>query len=292
MSPRVGRVFLVGAGPGDPGLLTLKGKWCLEASDVVVYDALVDTRLLDYAPPDAARVYAGKRDGHHSRPQEEINALLVGYARQGLTVTRLKGGDPFIFGRGGEEGLALGEAGIPFEVVPGVSAGLAVPAYAGIPITHRDVAAAVTFVTGHEHAGKGSGQVRWDALAASPGTLVIFMGLRTLPEIARRLVENGRPPATPAAVIRWGTTEAQVTVTGTLEDIAERAQVSGLGPPALVVVGDVVALRDRLRWFPEPWSAPTRRAADEAALPLLAWEGSGQSGGLGGLLVPSGPRAV
>lgn len=247
----LGKVFLVGAGPGDPELLTLKGKRCLEASDVVVYDALVDKRLLDLAPPGAALIYAGKREGHHSRPQEEVNALLVQHARAGLTVTRLKGGDPFVFGRGGEEALALAEAGVPFEVVPGVSAGIAVPAYAGIPVTHRNVAAAVTFVTGHERADTDASRIRWESLGRVGGTLVFFMGLRTLPEIARRLMENGRPPETPAAVIQRGTTERQVTVTGTLRDIARRAREAGLEPPALVVVGEVVRLREALAWLEE-----------------------------------------
>jgi uroporphyrin-III C-methyltransferase/precorrin-2 dehydrogenase/sirohydrochlorin ferrochelatase len=255
-TPAPGRVYLVGAGPGDPGLLTVKGKQCLEASDVVIYDALVDKRLLDHSRPGALLIYAGKREGHHSRPQEEINALLVQYARLGLTVTRLKGGDPFVFGRGGEEALALVEAGIPFEVVPGVSAGLAVPAYAGIPITHRHYAAAVTFVTGHERTDQDSSRVRWDELGSEHGTLVFFMGVRNLPEIAARLLENGRSPETPAAVIEWGTTEHQVTVTAPLADIARRAREAGIGPPALVVVGEVVSLRDRLQWFPEPWAAP------------------------------------
>ena len=248
---RPGTVYLVGAGPGDPGLFTLKGKCCLEASDVVIYDALVDKRLLEHAKPGASVIYAGKREGHHSRAQEEINGMLVRYARAGCTVTRLKGGDPFVFGRGGEEALALAEAGIPFEVVPGVSAGVAVPAYAGIPVTHRDVAAVVTFVTGHERTDADLSAIRWDNLGSAQGTLVFFMGLRNLPEIARRLMDTGRGPETPAAVIEWGTTEHQRTVTGTLGDIVEQARTAGLDPPALVVVGEVVALRDRLHWFEE-----------------------------------------
>jgi uroporphyrinogen III methyltransferase/synthase len=199
-------------------------------------------------------VYAGKREGNHSRPQEEINALLIQYARVGLTVTRLKGGDPFLFGRGGEEALALVEAGIPFEVVPGVSAGLAVPAYAGIPVTHRHLAAAVTFVTGHERTDRDVSAVRWDNLGPDHGTLVFFMGVRNLPEIARKLVDNGRPAHTPAAIIEWGTTDRQATIVGTLADIASRAEAAGVEPPALFVVGEVVALREQLRWFPEAWT--------------------------------------
>jgi uroporphyrin-III C-methyltransferase/precorrin-2 dehydrogenase/sirohydrochlorin ferrochelatase len=249
-----GRVYLVGAGPGDPELLTLKGRHCLEAADVVLYDALVDKRLLDYAKPGAILIHVGKREGHHGQAQEEINDLLVHYGRGGFTVVRLKGGDPFMFGRGGEEALTVREAGIPYEVVPGVTAGLAVPAYAGIPVTQRNVAATVTFVTGHERTGKDVSQVCWEALGGDAGTLVFFMGLRNLPEIATRLVEQGRPPTTPVAVIEWGTTERQVTVTGTLSDIVRRAAAAGLDPPALIVVGDVVSLRERLRWFPEPWA--------------------------------------
>lgn len=249
MSVAPGTVYLVGAGPGDPGLLTLKGKGCLERSDVVVYDALVDKHVLEYAAPGAQMIYAGKREGHHSRSQEEINALLVQFARVGLTVTRLKGGDPFVFGRGGEEALALAEAGIPFEVVPGVTAGVAVPAYAGIPVTHRNTAAVVTFVTGHERTDRDVSAIRWDNLGPGHGTLVFFMGLRNLPEIAAHLVRHGRPADTPAAVIEWGTTEFQRVVTGTLADIAPRVQEAGLAPPALIVVGEVVALRDALRWY-------------------------------------------
>jgi uroporphyrinogen III methyltransferase/synthase len=246
-----GTVYLVGAGPGDPGLFTLKGKQCLERSDVVIYDALVDKRLLDYARPGAMVIYAGKREGHHSRPQEEINALLVQWARAGLTVTRLKGGDPFVFGRGGEEALALAEAGVPFEVVPGVTAGVAVPAYAGIPVTHRNLSAVVTFVTGHERTGADVSTIRWDNLGPGHGTLVFFMGLRNLALIAARLVEAGRPPDTPVAVIEWGTTDFQRTVTGTLADIAALARDAGFDPPALIVVGEVVGLRPALRWFGE-----------------------------------------
>jgi uroporphyrin-III C-methyltransferase len=246
-----GKVFIVGAGPGDPDLLTLKGKRCLEAADVVVYDALVDKRLLQLCRHNATLIYAGKRDSRHSRPQEEINAILISEARAGRIVTRLKGGDPFIFGRGGEEALALAEARIPFEVVPGVSAGIAVPAYAGIPLTHRDVAAQVTFVTGHECVKRDGSSIDWDSLARSPGTLVFFMGLKNLPHIAEALVAHGRPPETRAAVIQWGTTEHQVTVTGTLADIVERARTAALEPPALVVVGEVVRLAEAIRWFPE-----------------------------------------
>jgi len=243
-----GIVYLVGAGPGDPDLLTLKGRRCLAMADVVVYDALVDKQLLDWARPGAEMVYAGKREGHHSRPQDEINAILIMHARAGQIVTRLKGGDPFVFGRGGEEAAALSEAGVAFEVVPGVSAANAVPAYAGIPLTHRDFGPDVTFVTGHE--GTQGERVRWDLLAVA-STVVFFMGLSNLASIASRLVAGGRDPATPCAVISFGTTDRQETVVGTLDTIAERVTRRGIGPPALIVVGEVVSLRERLQWFPE-----------------------------------------
>lgn len=243
-----GKVYLVGAGPGDPGLLTLRGRQCLEEADVVVYDALVDKRLLEHLRPGAEAIYAGKREGHHSRPQEEINALLIGRARAGQVVARLKGGDPFVFGRGGEEAQALAAAGIPFEVVPGVSAGWAVPAYAGIPLTHRAVGPDVTFVTGHE--GRDTPRVRWDLLAGA-STVVFFMGLTNLPRIVERLVGHGRDPATPTAVIAAGTTERQTTVVAPLGEIVAAVRARGLAPPALIVVGEAVRLRDELRWWPE-----------------------------------------
>jgi len=243
-----GMVYLVGAGPGDPGLLTLKGRECIERAEVVVYDALVDKRLLEHMRPGAEAIYAGKREGHHSRPQEEINGILVSRGRVGQIVTRLKGGDPFLFGRGGEEAAALAAAGVPFEVVPGVSAGIAVPAYAGIPLTHRECGPDVTFVTGHE--GRDSSRVRWDLLAGA-STVVFFMGLTNLPRIASRLVGAGRDPATPAAVISFGTTDRQETVVGTLVTIADEVRRRCVGPPALVVVGEVVRMRESLRWFAE-----------------------------------------
>jgi len=241
-----GIVYLVGAGPGDPGLLTLKGRDCIERADAVVYDALADKRLLEHMRPGAEAIYAGKREGHHSRPQEEINALLVARARAGQVVTRLKGGDPFMFGRGGEEAAALAAAGVPFEVVPGVSAGLAAPAYAGIPLTHREFGPDVTFVTGHE--GRDAARVRWDLLAGA-STVVFFMGLGNLPRIASRLVDAGRDPATPVAVISFGTTDRQETVSGTLATIVEAVARRRVGPPALVVVGEVVRMRESIRWF-------------------------------------------
>lgn len=246
-----GKVYLVGAGPGDPDLLTLRGKRCLEAADVVVYDALVDTRLLDFCRPGARRIYAGKRDGHHSRPQEEINGILVREARRGRTVIRLKGGDPFIFGRGGEEAQALVAADVSYEVVPGVSAGMAAPAYAGIPLTHRDYPPEVAFLTGHESVGRREPAIHWEKYARSSATLVIFMGLHNLRKIADALLEHGRDPRCPAAVIQCGTTAGQLTVAGTLKEIAEQAAAAALRPPALIVIGEVVRLRETLQWFQE-----------------------------------------
>jgi uroporphyrinogen III methyltransferase/synthase len=243
-----GTVALVGAGPGDPGLITVRGLELLRRAHVVVYDRLVHPSLLDEAPR-ARRIFAGKASGHHTLPQERINALLIMHAKRGRRVVRLKGGDPFVFGRGGEEADALARAGIPFQVVPGVSSAVAVPAYAGIPLTHRGVASSFAVVTGHEEAGKRESSVDWARLARSVDTLVILMGLESLPRVARELIAHGRPAATPAALVRWGTTEIQETVVGTLADIAVRAARARLEPPVVVVVGDVVALRDRLQWF-------------------------------------------
>ncbi len=246
--PAKGTVYLVGAGPGDPELLTVKGRRLLEAADTIVYDALVDPSLLDLCRPTAARIFVGKRDSRHTLPQAEINERLVEEARAGRIVVRLKGGDPFVFGRGGEEAEALGQAGIPYEIVPGVSAGVAVPAYSGIPLTHRDFTSEVVFLTGHSCASSPSA-VDWDRYAKSPATLVIFMGLHNLKAIAKTLVEGGRDPECPAAVIENGTTNTQRTVVGPLCRIADEAEAAALKPPALIVVGEVVGLRDKLTWF-------------------------------------------
>ncbi len=242
-------VFLVGAGPGDPDLFSLKGVRCLREADVVLYDRLVDPSLLSYAPPGAELVYVGKRSAQHTVPQDGINQLIVDHALQGKTVVRLKGGDPFIFGRGGEEALALREAGLDYEVVPGVSAGYGVPAYAGIPVTHRGLTSHVTFVTGHEDPTKEEAHIDWDKLASDVGTLVIFMGVKNLPRVVEKLMERGRPGDTPIALIRYGTLPEQRTVTGTLRDIVDKVAVAKLRPPAITVIGDVVSLRERLHWF-------------------------------------------
>jgi len=244
-----GKVWLVGAGPGDPGLITMAGVACLAGAEVVVYDRLVDRRLLDLAPPEAERISVGKAASSHSLAQEEINDLLVAKARGGKTVVRLKGGDPYVFGRGGEEAEALVAAGIPFEVVPGVTSAVAVPAYAGIPVTHRRMASSFAVVTGHEDPTKGESSIDWEHLAKGVDTLVFLMGGANLGGIARRLVECGRTPDTPTAVVRWGTTPHQQTVTGTLADIADRVAKAGLTPPVVTVVGEVAALRDKLRWY-------------------------------------------
>jgi uroporphyrinogen III methyltransferase / synthase len=239
-------VYLVGAGPGDPGLLTLRGRELLERCQAVVYDALADERVVAMAGA-ADRYHAGKRAGSHAMTQSEINELLVELAGRHDCVVRLKGGDPFVFGRGGEEGLALHAAGVPFEVVPGISSALAVPAYAGIPVTQRGTAAQLTVVTGHEDASREASALDWAQLAAAPGTLVFLMGVRSLAENVRRLIEHGRDPATPAAVISNGTRPSQRTVTAPLDSIAEAA--AGLPAPAVTLVGEVAALHRELSWF-------------------------------------------
>jgi uroporphyrinogen III methyltransferase / synthase len=242
-------VYLVGAGPGNAGLLTLRAVECLARADFVLYDRLVPERLLDHAPPTAERVCVGELPGCHPERWPHIHRALIDAARQGKCVVRLQGGDPFLFGRGGEEAEALREAGIPYEVVPGVTAGLGACAFAGIPLTHRRHASAVAFVTGHEHPGKPGSLLDWDALARFPGTLVIFMGIARLPQIAQALVERGKSPETPAAVIHRGTVGSQRTVEAPLHRLAEAVQQAGLTAPSLVVIGAVAALRPQLAWF-------------------------------------------
>lgn len=241
------KVFLIGAGPGDPGLLTLKARDILASADVVVYDALAASALLAYAQPNAELIYVGKVADNHALPQDAINALLVRTARANKIVARLKGGDPYIFGRGGEEALALLEAGIAFEEVPGVSSAIAAPAYAGIPLTHRGMASSVTIITGHESADKPASVHNWKALAASASTLVFVMGMKNLPDIAANLLEAGLAPTTPAAVIYRGTSTAQRSLLSTLARLPEEA--AEFSNPSVIVVGQVAALRDRLNWF-------------------------------------------
>jgi uroporphyrinogen III methyltransferase/synthase len=244
-----GIVYLVGAGPGDPGLITVRGLACLQKAEVVVCDRLVNQRLLEHAPSGCEIIDVGKTPQKHPIPQREINALLIDRARAGKVVVRLKGGDPFLFGRGGEEAEALAEAGIPFQVVPGITSAIAVPAYAGIPVTHRDFTSTFAVVTGHEDLSKDSSDIDWAKLATGAGTLVFLMAIGNLPAIVAKLMEHGRDPQTPVAVIRWGTEPRQETVTGTLVDIVQRVREAGLQPPAVTVVGDVVRLREKLRWF-------------------------------------------
>ena len=244
-----GKVYLVGAGPGDPGLLTLKGASVLREADVIVYDYLANPELLLQTKTGAELIYVGIH-AEERLSQEQINRLLVERAKQGKRVCRLKGGDPFVFGRGGEEAEYIASSGVPFEIVPGVSAGYAVPAYAGIPLTHRLLSSSVMFVTGHEDPEKeGSSNLNWEGIAHSASTLVFFMGVKNLPQIARNLTRAGRSPSTPAAVIRWGTRGEQQVVSGTLDTIVALARRAGLKPPALTVVGDVVTLRPKLQWF-------------------------------------------
>ena len=248
---QAGIVYLVGAGPGDPQLITLRGAECLRRADVVVYDALVNVRLLELASPHAECVPAGKRHGQRSMTQEAINQLMVERALAGQCVVRLKGGDPFVFGRGGEEAAALRASGMRYEIVPGVTAGVAAPACAGIPVTHRELASAVAFITGHEDPCKTTSTIDWSALARFPGTLVFYMGVSRLAGLAESLTQHGLAADTPVAVIRWGATPAQKSVTGTLSEIAARVHEAGVCAPAVVVVGRVVSLAEQLRWFEE-----------------------------------------
>ncbi len=241
-----GFVVLVGAGPGDPGLMTVRGLAALRRAEVVVYDRLVDPQLLEEAPAAALRIFVGKASGAHTRPQGEINALLVAQARRGRRVVRLKGGDPYVFGRGGEEAEALAAAGISFEIVPGVSSAVAAPAAAGIPLTHRAVASSFAVVTGHEDERRACSRVDWSRLATAVDTLVILMGLENLPRIARSLIDAGRAVETPVALVERGTTNAQRVVIGRLDTIAALVVSAGARSPAVIVVGDVVALRQRL----------------------------------------------
>jgi uroporphyrinogen III methyltransferase/synthase len=255
-----GTVFLIGAGPGDPKLITVGGMEALQRADVVVYDRLAHPKLLDYARADAEQVYVGKQADKHAMTQDGINALLAERAGQGKTVARLKGGDPFVFGRGGEEAEYLRDRYIPYVVIPGVTSAIAAPAYAGIPVTHRDLASSFAVITGHERddrsesgtraPGQAEGRRRWDRIAHAADTLLFLMGVESLEEIVTRLLENGRAPSTPVALVRWGTWAGkQETLTGTLADVVEKVHAAKFQAPAVTVVGDVVTLRERLRWF-------------------------------------------
>ncbi|MFS0725754.1 uroporphyrinogen-III C-methyltransferase [Paenibacillus sp. 1P07SE] len=244
-----GYVYLTGAGPGDPKLITVRGLETIRLAQVLIYDRLVAEELLREAAPDAELLYVGKASGHHTLPQEEINELIASRAARGLTVTRLKGGDPFVYGRGGEEAVYLADRGIPFEVVPGISSCIAAPAYAGIPVTHRRMAASFAVITGHECAGKSGASVDW-TWAAGAETLVVLMGLQQLHSITERLLASGKPPGTPVALIQSGTKSgAQRVVTGRLDRIAELPETSELSSPVTIVIGPVVAMRERIAWL-------------------------------------------
>lgn len=244
-----GKVYLIGAGPGDPGLLGLKAKECLQKADAVVYDRLADPRILAFAGKNAEMIYVGKASANHTMRQPDINKLLVKLAAEGKTVARLKGGDPFVFGRGGEEALELKEAGLPFEFVPGVTSAIAVAEYAGIPVTHRHVATSFAVITGHEDPTKGESTVNWKGLATAVDTLVFLMGVENIEKISSQLIANGRSADCPAAVIRWGTHPEQRTLITSLGRAAADVQAAGLKPPAIFLVGEVVRLREQLQWF-------------------------------------------
>lgn len=244
-----GYVYLVGAGPGDPKLITVKGAECIAKAEVLVYDRLASRRLLTLASPECEMIYVGKSPDRHTLRQEEINEVLVKKGLEGKIVTRLKGGDPFVFGRGGEEAEALLNAGIPYEIVPGVTSAISVPAYAGIPVTHRDLTSSFAVITGHEKPEKNSSAIAWEHLATSHGTLIFLMGMENLGLIANKLMEYGRESTTPVALIQWGTRPEQRTLVGELENIAVRAEQEGFTNPSIIIVGEVVSLRDKLQWF-------------------------------------------
>ncbi len=244
-----GYVYLVGAGPGDPKLITVRGSECIAKADVLVYDRLVSRRLLTLTRPECELIYVGKSPDHHTLGQEEINQLLVTKSLEGKIVTRLKGGDPFVFGRGGEEAEALLAAGIPYEVVPGVTSAIAVPAYAGIPVTHRDFTTSFAVITGHEDPSKNESTIYWEHLAQAHGTLIFLMGMQNLPLIAQKLMENGKTPTTPVAIIQWGTRPEQRTLVGQLATIAQEVQEQGFTNPSVIIVGEVVSMREKLQWF-------------------------------------------
>lgn len=251
-----GIVYLVGAGPGDYRLISLKAVDCLKAAEVVVYDRLADPRILQWAPEEAEYIYVGKASSQHTMKQEDISQLLVDKAKEGKVVVRLKGGDPFVFGRGGEEALLLRENHLPFEIVPGITSAISVPAYAGIPVTHRGVATSFAVVTGHEAENLGESNMRWDKLSTGVDTLVFLMGVANLPHITEQLIRHGRPADTPAAVIRWGTKPEQRVLETTVGTAAEDVAKAGLKPPAVFIVGEVVKLRQKLRWFDDAESRP------------------------------------
>jgi len=242
-------VYLVGAGPGDPGLMTVRAMELITKADVIVYDHLIPEGVLDQSRTDATLIYVGKRHGKHTLPQQQINKLLIAHARSGASVVRLKGGDPFVFGRGGEEALALVDAGIKFEVVPGVTAAIAAAAYAGIPLTHRSLASNVSLIPGHECPDKENSDLDYEALANSRGTLVFYMAVTNLKHICANLIKHGLCGETPAAAVQWGTTTKQRILIGTAETLPTIAMEANLRPPAIVIIGQVVQLQEQLAWF-------------------------------------------
>lgn len=244
----MGKVYLVGAGPGDPELITVKGLRCIQQADVILYDRLVNKELLDYAKPDVELINCGKLPNYHLLQQETINRFLVKYAQKGKTVTRLKGGDPFVFGRGGEEAEACQKAGVPFEVVPGITAGIAAPTYAGIPVTHRDYSSSFAVITGHRKEGEDD-NIKWEAIAKGMDTIAIYMGMKNLPYIRTKLLEHGKSSDTPAALIHWGTSQNQKTVIGTLETIVETAEREQIKNPSMIIIGEVVHFHNKINWF-------------------------------------------
>ncbi len=244
-----GKVYLVGAGPGAEDLISLKAVECIKKADVIIYDFLANKRFLNFAKDSAEKIYVGKKGSCHTLKQPDINRLIVEKALAGNIVTRLKGGDPYIFGRGGEEAEELLKDDIPFEVVPGITAGAAASAYAGIPLTHRDFTSTVAFVTGHERDDSEYSKIHWDKIATGIGTIVFYMGVKNLPNIVKNLIDNGRSPDTPIALVRWGTLPIQKTVVGTLSNIVKKVEEAGLSAPAIIIVGEVVKLRETLRWF-------------------------------------------
>jgi uroporphyrin-III C-methyltransferase len=262
------KVYLVGAGPGDVGLLTLKGREAIEKADCIIYDRLVNPALLDFANSEAELIYAGKQGSKHGIKQAEINSLLVAKAAEHEIVVRLKGGDPFVFGRGGEEALALRAAGLDFEIVPGVSSGIAAAAYAGIPVTHRGLSSSVAFVTGHEDPAKTEWSVDWPQLATAVDTLVVFMGAQKIEDIARNLIENGRPPETPLALVSRGTLGDQTIRISRLGEVRTRFKDRGFDSPSIIIIGEVVRLSEELQWFEPDWlSAVTDLSAVAADRP-------------------------
>lgn len=259
----MGKVYLVGAGPGDVDLITVKGMKCIQRADVILYDRLINQQLLSYAKQEADLIYCGKLPSYHSMKQETINRFLVKHAQQGKVVVRLKGGDPFIFGRGGEEAVFLAKHGISFEIVPGITSGIAAPAYAGIPVTHRALSSTFAFVTGHRQHNKED-RICWESLAKGIDTLAIYMGVGNLPYICDQLIKYGRSKSTPAAIVHWGTTNNQQTITGTLHSIVEIARESHIQNPSIIIIGEVVKLRDSIQWFEQAITKESRNTYQES----------------------------